>query len=520
MRNNAITSLLLLLFRLKVCLGQDPLVHPPAINFTVVLTSASEEAIAFDTGIGVEGRDNRLQIKVYDHCKTKEAASERNLLGTWYPVDQATDIMGLQVDTSQLNAPHGTGPGNVMPWSFVEGIEDNTDIFQRYNATYAELFFCVSVELLVDNEVASWDELDVFVPMNTAKSISLLRCVKNTITLSMTLKFDSSATAPEEMEDTITAAVSQFPMDDSCSTKGVEVEASFGSGRRLQATETEVGVVMTTIEPEGDIVIDFETESDQFMAALDTDMKNDMGSSAEAVSLDSYSVEVEQLGSGLSISAEQEVFFEHYEFNFTLPDGALAAYFCDPVTHEIFVAAENEKVNQGSVISVCFNVADDEQFEVDDIEELHIGDTSGSDLTAAIIVEGETVVSGYGRKFCSWTTQTMRTCVADFLLSAAFFDFSAVTLTGYGAISLRLGAGQGGSQGRQRRVLFEIGSRELQEGQTGVAGFEVESKDFQLQGQQQSKIPPSSSAVGVARPGRWSHIILSVGLVSFMGCFV
>ena len=165
-------------------------------------------------------------------------------------------------------------------------------------------------------------------------------------------------------------------------------------------------------------------------------------------------------------------------------------------------------------VSVCFNVDDqlDQLYEVVDIDELHIGDTSGAALTEAIIVGAETVGNGYTHKFCGWTTPTMRTCVADFLLSAAFFDYSALTLAGYGAVRLEWG---GDNPGRQRRLKFEIGSREMKEGETGVAGFKVEPREVQMQGPKQPPGARSSAAVRV-----WSHTVLWVGLVSFMGCFV
>lgn len=204
----------------------------------------------------------------------------------------------------------------------------------------------------------------------------------------------------------------------------------------------------------------------------------------------------------------------------TLPDGALAAYFCDPITHAIMEAG-GDTLTQGTVISVCFNVAlDDLQFEVEDIRELHIGDTGGSGLTEAIVVDAVTVGTGYTHKFCGWTTSTMRTCVASFLLSSAFFEYTAATLTGYGAVLLELGSGRGGSsRGRQRRVLFEIDSpREWNEGDTGVTGFQVEPLEVRLQPYRQAA--RSSAAVGASCPSQWSQAVLWYGLISSIGAFV
>lgn len=181
------------------------------------------------------------------------------------------------------------------------------------------------MELFIDDELATWDELDVFVPISMVSSLDGIEgalsagCVRNTLTLSMTLVFDPMTTTRDQIEEIIAAALATFPVDESCSTDGIDVSASFDIGRRriredsrrLQdgATEVQVDVEITTVEPEGETVIDLETESDQFVAALDTEMTTELGESAGAASVDNFTVTVEEGGVD-TISDESETFFE------------------------------------------------------------------------------------------------------------------------------------------------------------------------------------------------------------------
>lgn len=130
------TLLLLLLFysNVQICQGQ---ISDPAMDVSVVVTAANTDAVYFRAGFGIEGRQNKLGIKVYDKCRVNSPV--QNLLSTWYPVAQATTIPGLSVDISHVLEPTGTEETfSVMPWSFdLFVIQNNPNIFTYIDATNA-----------------------------------------------------------------------------------------------------------------------------------------------------------------------------------------------------------------------------------------------------------------------------------------------------------------------------------------------------------------------------------------------
>jgi hypothetical protein len=223
-----------------------------AVNFTVKVTFASQDEIRYDTGIGLPGASNEVKVRVMDRCIYTGGTSDPVQVGAWYPASIATPVVGITTDIAGINAPMGTGPGNVILWGFDQLVETNTAIYTRIDEFTAELKFCIQVTLYTDGSASNWDELDVLVPIEYAKAM--------------------------------------FEDDDNVNGTG-------GFNLGLQ-------------------------------------------------------------------TGPEESFFESHEFNYTLSPDQLNAYFCDPDTH--LPLQQGSTSHQGSIISICFDVADGQVFEVED----------------------------------------------------------------------------------------------------------------------------------------------------------
>jgi hypothetical protein len=359
---------------------------------TVLVTGVDNDGLHYDTGIGVQGANNVVKIKVYDKCRFVDDGSGQNgansqeLLGIWYPASMATTISGIETDITGINAPSGTGAGNLLAWQFVQGISQNPDVYTQFNVSYAELAFCVQIGLFVDDILTSWDEFWMFTPLN--------------------------------------------------------MDMNLGGG---QGTEGNQGGGL----------------------GLDLNITTDASST----------------------------FFGAFGFNYTLEEGSMNAFFCDANTQQ--VEEMGTKKHVGSIISVCFSVAAGQKFEVEDILELYVEDILKTKELETIISGGNVASAGYAQKTCMWTSPTTRTCIASFILKAAFFDSYALALTGYGAILLRLGEGAGGAR-RHRKVLVNTRSqpvrhnlnasdlstyyyRHLQGARDVVSGFRVDTQTYYVE---------------------------------------
>lgn len=137
----------------------------------------------------------------------------------------------------------------------------------------------------------------------------------------------------------------------------------------------------------------------------------------------------------------------------TALDGAIESFFCDKDTQQEL--PEGIATRQGSTTSICFNVVDDAQFEVEDVLELLIRDLGASAQVQELYTDMGTKVGGtYSEKYCVQTTPTRRTCIVSFLLGASFYDFNTMQLTGDGALLVEFG----GADGRKQRMLRTLSS--------------------------------------------------------------
>ncbi|CAB9501389.1 expressed unknown protein [Seminavis robusta] len=186
---------------------------------------------------------------------------------------------------------------------------------------------------------------------------------------------------------------------------------------------------------------------------------------------------------GMQVEAEQE-FLDAYNFSYSVGPGELNAYFCNPITHEALEGGT--VITQDNFISVCFNVIDGMIFEVEDIMELYIANAGGTQEPQHMIASSQVANTYFAEKYCEYTPSNpnIHTCLVNFLLDANYFEYSAVALTGFGAIKLRL---------EDRRFLVRmtvhspaedgiIRRRELQQEEPPAgeveAAFHVESQYF------------------------------------------
>jgi hypothetical protein len=108
-------------------------------DFSVHIASVSSNSLAFNTGTG-GGANPNVKILVYDYCRTE--SSTRNVVGEMFP---GSSVGGIKVDKSGVKASPGVG--NVISFSFVEGIAENTDIYTDNGDKTANVEFCVEIGL-------------------------------------------------------------------------------------------------------------------------------------------------------------------------------------------------------------------------------------------------------------------------------------------------------------------------------------------------------------------------------------
>ena len=159
-------------------------------------------------------------------------------------------------------------------------------------------------------------------------------------------------------------------------------------------------------------------------------------------------------------------------------DGTLEAYFCDPDT-TLIMPSDGSITTQGSLISVCFR-ASDGQFEISDVTDFTITDSGGSGLEQLVISDGDiqSLATPFATKTCTDGGNTdTNMCVVTLLLRAVFYDFTALTLTGSGSVSLELGDAPARRRSLRLRALAGTGTEE---------DFMVEPQQFAVTGNSDS----------------------------------
>jgi len=132
--------------------------------------------------------------------------------------------------------------------------------------------------------------------------------------------------------------------------------------------------------------------------------------------------------------------------------GQLQAYFCDPVSY-VQKVDDGSLLHQGDVLSVCFK-APDGQFEVADVVDLSIKDAIDSDPTQVIVSNMNMANPSISEKTCTDTgTSDTNVCVVSFYLTAEFYDFHSLTMSGSGSVLLELGDAPARRQRRLRQSL-------------------------------------------------------------------
>lgn len=322
-------------------------------NFDVTVTDVSGYSFSFDTGSGMPDASNTVEIYVFTKCRIEGRGQEP--VGAFFP---HSTVPGIQAEVSGV--AHAPGAGTTISYKFVEGIEQNADVYTKHEETNtATLTFCVEIGLYTNGFLSNWEEIKV-----------------------------------------------HYNVD-----------------------------LTTDINNQGEPVV-FVASASNFLASL-----------------------------GLT----------------SLSENGIASFFCDP--HTQAEVAPGTTMRQGKVISICFNVVEGEDFEVEDIMDLIVEDLGDSQASQSIIIANEYAPGGYADKFCKRTSPTTETCVVSFLLRAAFYDYEAAELAGEGAALVELGAA--GERKRRQLVRFGIGPknggvRRLSDTQA-VAPTSIKPKEFKVE---------------------------------------
>lgn len=137
-------------------------------------------------------------------------------------------------------------------------------------------------------------------------------------------------------------------------------------------------------------------------------------------------------------------------FNF---DGTLYAYFCNASSYEELID-NGAVIHQGSTLNLCFKVPQG-NFEIAGVKDLMIKNAIATEPNQNIISNSVIDTPTYAEKTChDSSNDDTNVCVVSFLLKAAFYDYSRMTLTGEGTVILEFG-GAGGPQRQLRYRLLE-----------------------------------------------------------------
>lgn len=126
-------------------------------SFDVTITEVSGYSISFDTGSGMPDATNTVEVYVFDKCKMEGQGQKP--VGAFFPF---STVPGIQAEVSSVTNAPGTGT-NTLAYKFVEGIEQNTDIFHKEGegSNTATLAFCVQVGLYIDGYLINWEEVRI-----------------------------------------------------------------------------------------------------------------------------------------------------------------------------------------------------------------------------------------------------------------------------------------------------------------------------------------------------------------------
>lgn len=187
-------------------------------------------------------------------------------------------------------------------------------------------------------------------------------------------------------------------------------------------------------------------------------------------------------------------------------DGTLIAYFCNPNTYAE-LTDDGSLAHQGSIHSVCFKVPNG-QFEIQDIIDLSIRDAIDSDPTQVIIANSNIQSPSYAEKTCyDIDGSDTNICVVSFVLTAGFYDFHTLTLSGTGSVLLEFGDASGSRRTRQLRQ----GPASPRRLNTKTRGFTVKASEFAVE----RNVPLKKMGGSLASNG--SVIVASILAVAVLG---
>ena len=134
-------------------------------QFDVSVSSVADQTITFNTGVGA-GAESNVKVKVTDVCRVE--SPKRVEVGELYPENT---VSGIVADASGISGP---GTGNKISFQFVQGIDENSNIYTANADNTASISFCVELGLYASDMLVNFKEVKVSYDVNLATKVSTL----------------------------------------------------------------------------------------------------------------------------------------------------------------------------------------------------------------------------------------------------------------------------------------------------------------------------------------------------------
>jgi len=133
----------------------------------VSVDSVNGQSFSFSTGPG-GGSNPNIKVRIHDLCRS-EAASRADV-GYFYPIPSS--VTGISVnDTAVTNDP---GVSNTISYTFIEGINANTDIYTDNLDDTATVEFCAEIGLYDNNTLVNFAEVKFAYGINLITTFATL----------------------------------------------------------------------------------------------------------------------------------------------------------------------------------------------------------------------------------------------------------------------------------------------------------------------------------------------------------
>lgn len=125
-------------------------------DWHVTIKSVENFGFVFETGTG-GGPNPNILIQVNDKCHLEAPASQRKHVGEFYPT---SNVQGIDCDDAGIvyHEPGQHGDQSI-DFEFVNGINENTDIYTNNEDATATVVFCVEVGFYEDVTMIDFAEI-------------------------------------------------------------------------------------------------------------------------------------------------------------------------------------------------------------------------------------------------------------------------------------------------------------------------------------------------------------------------